>query len=1161
MRLTLQCLRIYCAVGLLTHRAKTATVAGENAATRGGSGDPPRETCSRGAVALIAICAAAILCALSAAAHAAEYRETITLREPLGRTWADELVHYDLAIPQLKVWPATLSLTDEDGTPAPLQVEVLENKPDGLRRARLWFKATLVADHTVPFTAAWSDDGRKAVRPGPSLAVRRGDGRLLVLAGAFELMIPAPDKPFDKPVPLKNAPAPILGLRPAGDQAWYGAWSLDAAAYVRSVRTTIEASGPLWAQVRVRYIFDQPTQTYDVVLRVVYGEPWVDVSERFRIPPAAGTAPDKAVASRMTAVFRGRRPAEALWMPWYVGRGENPLPAYDLQRLALDKPLPADAPFATLRPRYTQTPDATQVLLTLGPADSGLALGVLMTDPSEWLRPYDNFPTVRPAADRDGAQVDFPLAEGRRRWALVIAPKNRLDSKAKVQALIRRAADLPLDRVMGDWILTWPRGKAGPSPHLLTTWDRLRTLREDLAAGRETPATKLLLLNMTGDLPTDRRLAELLAGRRETSEAPQTPDGQGASAAASLTALPLLEECYQSPDVALPAWPRGLPEAMIEADLAAAGRMPREGELSTSADATLALLAYVFTDPNYQQAATGGWEPGALANEWYVVPLYAAACLPDHPHAARWAAAALAAMREDLRRAAGPAGNAAALAQVLERMRIAQNGRLEDPFRWPEVRPALEFLMSLHSPPDPRLGRRDLAPFVAAPSPRNEPRGTTDGAQAAPAALAASAWQDGVGALFGLAAAGFREADPKFAAQCMAMYRNYSGAGSGGGFAADFAAAEAGGAASLDPAAWASREWPGFGAVLRSRFGADRETMAVFRCGPSRSAGEMAFHFFGAGMPVALAWHAAAPLGIEQESLYSRMTVGDNENMDAPAELLAMVSTPEADVAVGQMQTTVLRKLPRFPHEITGASAYPRRTLTTETRWRRYLALVKHAGGPLEDYLVIRDDLASTEPEALNLWVLARSVRQEGRLFYFDGQLAADTVAFVASPDVDRIRVEQWSWPRQDESSMIPQEFAARAPGAARAEEGTKAEEGVWSPTPSRLLTPSSAGPAALPATWRVGELQQRLRIRGSPGEDYLVVLYPYRKGSPVPEFQVLAGGKGVRVTLAGATEDVYLAADPPPEAGGQAVVRRQGQTTVILRPGALAPLIKAPAE
>jgi hypothetical protein len=711
-----------------------------------------------------------------------------------------------------------------------------------------------------------------------------------------------------------------------------------------------------------------------------------------------------------------------------------------------------------------------------------------------------------------------------------MAPKDRLDSKAKVQALIRRAADLPLDRVVGDWVLTWRRGKAAPSPHLLTTWDRLRRLRDDLAAGKETPVTKLLAMSLSGDLPADRRLAELLAGRRETPESPQAPGGQEPHAVQRLTALPLLEGCYQSPDLALPAWPRGLPEAMIEADLAAAGRAPAEGELSTSADATLALLAYVFTDPNYQPGAAAGWEQGDLAEDMYVVPLYVAAMIPDHPHAARWASAALAAMRDRLRRAAGPPGDAAALAQVLANMRMAQNGRLEDPFRWPEVRPALEFLMSLHSPPDPRLGRRDLAPFVAAPSPRREPRGASEGAQgaapagqAAPAAPAALAWQDGVGALFGLAAAGFREPDPKFAAQCMAMYRSYAGSGAGGGFAAGFAAAEADGAASMDPAAWAGREWPGFGAVLRSRFGADRETMAVFRCGPSRTPDQMAFHFFGAGMPVALAWHAGPPLRIDQDSLYNRMSVGESENMDAPAELLAFQSTPAADVVVGQMQATVLRKLPRFPHEIAGASAYPRRTLPSETRWRRYMALVKHGGGPLEDYLVIRDELASTEPEAFNLWVLARSVRQDGRLFHFDGQLAADAVAFVASPDVDRIKVEPWSWPRQDESGMVPQGFAG--------------------------------------GSWRVGELQQRLRIRGSPGEDYLVVLYPCRKGSPVPEFQVLSGGKGVRVTLAGATEDVYLAADPPPEAGGQAVVRRAGQTTVILKPGALPPLVKSPAE
>jgi ParB-like chromosome segregation protein Spo0J len=49
-RLILQRRSSSCAVGLRTHRARIASGAGENAATRGGSGDPPRETCTSGAV-------------------------------------------------------------------------------------------------------------------------------------------------------------------------------------------------------------------------------------------------------------------------------------------------------------------------------------------------------------------------------------------------------------------------------------------------------------------------------------------------------------------------------------------------------------------------------------------------------------------------------------------------------------------------------------------------------------------------------------------------------------------------------------------------------------------------------------------------------------------------------------------------------------------------------------------------------------------------------------------------------------------------------------------------------------------------------------------------------------------------------------------------------
>jgi hypothetical protein len=1056
--------------------------------------------------------AAAILCALTAAASAAPFEQAITFREPLGQAWTDELIHYDLKVPQPRVAAATFALADAEGKPVPLQVEPLEGSPAAVRRARLWLKTTLPAGREVAYRLTYNDEARKAPQPGPALIVRRGDGRLIVLAGRFEVMIPAPDKPFEKPVPLKKTPAPLLGLRPTGEQSWSGAWSLDGPAYVRELRATVEAAGPVFALVRLRYVFDDRGQAYEVTLRITRDEPWVDVSERYRV----------AAGCRMTAAFRSRKPPEVLWMPWCVGRGDRAEPAYDLRRLVLDERFVADAPFAALRPRLTHVRDATQVLLALGPGDAGRAIGVMMTCAGEWVRPYENFPAARPLAVApadapegqtvySGVAVDFPLVDGRRRWALVAVPRDTFDSKDEVQRLIRRAADLPLDRVLGDWVLAWPRGKVDPAPHLATTWDRLRRLREDLAAAKETPAAKLIARIMTGEAPGDRRLAEILAGRREAS--------------AAIDIAPILAACYQAPDLGPAAWPRRLPDALVEADLAAAGRAPQPGEPSTALDAAVALLAYVFTDPNYQPGAAGGWEPGSgdPAGLHCIIPLYAAAMLPDHPHAGRWSAAALAALREDLRRtgatpadakwqepAAGPlppAQQAAALVPILAAMRIAAGARLEDPFRWPEVRPTVERLMGLHTPPDPRLGRRDLAPFGGAPG--AEGRG-------AKAEGGAEVWHDGVGAVFGFAAAGFREVDGAFAGQCAALYRNYYGAGASGDLAADLAAAEAGGPARLE-AALAARAWPGFGAVLRSRAGTDRETFVAFKCGPPRAApgpDEMAFQFFGAGMPVAPGWHAAPPLRIAQEHMYNRITLGDSENMDAAGELLALESSDAADVAVGQVRATALRKLPRWPQETGRAAAFPRRTLAAEARWRRYLLLVKHAAGPLEDYLVVRDELASAEPSALNLWVLARSVRQEGRVFYFDGQLAVDAVVFVAAPDADRVRLDRWAWPRQDESSMIPRDFRI---GQDR---------------------------------WRTGELQQGLSVGAGPGEDYLMVVYPLRKKSPVPEFQVLAKGKGVRVTLSGATEDVFLAADPAPEAGGQASVRRGGQTVVILKPG-----------
>jgi hypothetical protein len=274
--------------------------------------------------------------------------------------------------------------------------------------------------------------------------------------------------------------------------------------------------------------------------------------------------------------------------------------------------------------------------------------------------------------------------------------------------------------------------------------------------------------------------------------------------------------------------------------------------------------------------------------------------------------------------------------------------------------------------------------------------------------------------------------------------------------------------------------------------------------------------------------------------MHNRVILGDNENMDAVGEMLATAFTPAADVAVGQLKTGHLRKMPHYPQEIQPQAAYPRRTLEKEVRYRRYLMLVKHpasprqeegratpgqspagadgARGPLEDYLVIRDELAGDEPATFNLFVLARSVRQAGQAFHFDGQLAADCLAYFATPEADQVALDRWGWPRVDDAFLVPQAF--------------------------RLGTD----------LWKIGEVQQWVRVTALPGQPFLVVLYPYRKGAAEPTFESLAGGRGVRISAGGATEEVYLSTDPAPGAGGQAVVRRGGQSTVVLKAGAVAP-------
>jgi len=123
------------------------------------------------------------LAALTAGAVPAagkQYARTLTIREPLGTTWTDELVHRDVAISEPRVAAGTFALIDPDGQPVRVQVQVLKGTPNAVRRARLWWKMTLPMDREVAYRLTWRDDGRRGQRPGGGLTVRRQGDRLLL---------------------------------------------------------------------------------------------------------------------------------------------------------------------------------------------------------------------------------------------------------------------------------------------------------------------------------------------------------------------------------------------------------------------------------------------------------------------------------------------------------------------------------------------------------------------------------------------------------------------------------------------------------------------------------------------------------------------------------------------------------------------------------------------------------------------------------------------------------------------------------------------------------------------------------------------------------------------------------------------------------------------
>ena len=234
----------------------------------------------------------ALLTHCSNSVHAAEPLGALSLSEPLGVAWQDQLVSHDLAfIPGVLDQPLVGARESDGDRQVPCQVtDVVRHRDGSVASIKVWLMVSMAPRESRELV--FVRDATPVAAGG--VEVTEEKDTLLITTdapGRVGLRIPRGGANYEWPVPAGEVPAPVQGLLlPSG--AMTGPGVLDLPLRVISWRAEIVNSGPLFVDARIRYEFVEGYWNCD--LRVVAGRAMIRLAEEFNTGSATVAAKDVA---------------------------------------------------------------------------------------------------------------------------------------------------------------------------------------------------------------------------------------------------------------------------------------------------------------------------------------------------------------------------------------------------------------------------------------------------------------------------------------------------------------------------------------------------------------------------------------------------------------------------------------------------------------------------------------------------------------------------------------------------------------------------------------------------------------------------------------------------------------------------------------------------